>query len=395
MVKGKIICVIIFLSVALALFVQYQVRAPKRDFSDYRVYYNAGRGILSGENIYVYESKEITPFKYAPVFAVFMAPFAVFSKGVSAGLFFILNLFCLYFIFMFSKKLIFFDGLGFRKECLISITVFVLSFRAILHCLHSGQVGILILFLVLYGLFFISRGKDIRGAFFIGFAVMIKYMPFLFVIYFFLKKKYKAGLFVAISMCAYAILPGFFVGFRSNFLYIRQWLPHITSTSLDGGSLLDIKNHSIWTMVRRFMPFDHNLLATLIVIAVFFVFMFFIVSKNKVAYKNDEIKRFYSCVDYGMIFIVMALFNPNAWLHNFVVLIFPYMIATYYLFRCNFKDRIVLVLLIASFILSSSGSYAIMGKAMQAAFEYYCAVIIASIILFGILARIKIKGDMC
>ena len=217
MIKAKLVYIIAFLSVALTLFIQYQVRAPKRDFSDYRVYYNAGRDILKGDNIYEYDSSEITPFKYAPVFALFMALFAIFSKGVSAGFFFILNLFCLYFIYKISKKLIFFDNLDFRKECLIFIMVFILSFRAILHCLHSGQVGILILFLILCGLYFISRRKEVKGAFFIGFAAMIKYTPFLFGVYFFLKKKYRAGMFVIISMLVYTVLPGFFVGFRPNF----------------------------------------------------------------------------------------------------------------------------------------------------------------------------------
>ncbi|MCX5707300.1 MAG: hypothetical protein NTW13_06610, partial [Candidatus Omnitrophica bacterium] len=109
--QRKLIIIILLACLGLGLFIHYQFRAPKRDFSDFRVYYNAGKDILSGKNIYVRYSEEITPFKYSPVFAVFMSAFAVFDKRIAASLFFLVNLACLFFSFSLSRKLIFFQNL--------------------------------------------------------------------------------------------------------------------------------------------------------------------------------------------------------------------------------------------------------------------------------------------
>ena len=346
MMSRKLLVIVILGSLALGLFIQYQARAAQRGFCDYRVYYEAGRDILSGKNIYERDSEEITPFKYSPLFSVFMAPFSMFDKRTSASIFFILNLTCLFFIFKLSRKLIFFKDIGFKKDYLIFLTVFILSFRAILHCLQSGQVGLLIVLLIVLGLSFVSQNKQIHGSFLIGFATMIKYMPFLFAVYFFIKKKYKYCLLFALSLIVYCLLPSVFLGFKTNFYYLKEWFPYITSTSLDQGSLVDSKNYSLWTLVRRIFPYISGNFAMISVISVFLIVVILFSLKGQGKRSNSQLSRYYDCLDYGMIFLAMALFNPNAWLHNFVVSIFPYMVAVYYLFNCNFKDKIVLEVII-------------------------------------------------
>lgn len=389
----KILVGLILGSLTLGLFIQYQTRAPQRNFSDYRVYHNAGKNILLGKNIYVREAQEITPFKYSPVFAVFMAPFAVFDKRVSASLFFLLNLVCLFFIFRLSRKLIFFQEVGFKKEYMIFFIVFVLSFRAILNCLQSGQVGLLILFLILSGLFFISRGHDTSGSFLIGFAVMIKYMPFLLVLYFFLKKKYRIVFLIMLSLLIYCLLPAIFVGINTNFNYLKEWFPYITSTSLDPGSFMDLKNHSLWAFSRKFFSFTNNSLASLAAISAFFIAVLLFSFGKKKKYLDCKLNIFYDCIDYGVIFLCMALFNPNAWLHNFTIIIFPYMVAVYYLFIHNFKDKVVLLLVIFSFILSSLVSESVVGEKMQCIFEYYFTVTWGAVLLFIALVKIKFYSN--
>ena len=180
----KIIIAILLGSLSLGLFIHYQVRAPKRNFSDYRVYYKAGRDVLEGKNIYVREIEEITPYKYSPVFAVFMSGLSIVNRKASASIFFILNLIFVFFIFKLSRKMIFFRGITTNKELLLLALVLIINSRFILNCLDSGQVGILISFLLILGLFLLSLGKYWKAAFLIGFSIMIKYMPFLFVIYF-------------------------------------------------------------------------------------------------------------------------------------------------------------------------------------------------------------------
>ncbi len=378
---------IMLLGLGLGLFMQYQFRAPKRGFSDYRVYYNAGKDILTGKNIYVRASEEITPFKYSPSFAVFMAPFAIFDKRVSANLFFLFNLVCLYYCFWFSRKLIFFVDLSFKKTALIIFLVLILSFRAILHCLDSGQVGILILFLILLGLFSINKGKAVRGSFLIGYAGMIKYMPFIFGFYFLLKKSYKITLLIVFAFICFCLFPAIFIGLKTNFIYLKEWLPYITSTSLDQGSFLSIKNYSLWSVSKKLFPYYGEIFTSALTIVLFFIAVFLFSFKKRE--KNTEISKLNDCVDYGMIFLSMALFNPNAWLHNFLVVIFPYMIVIYYLFRCNFKDKLVLLFVFFSFILFSLGSESLVGDKIQVISDSYSLVTWGVLFIFAALVKIK------
>jgi len=389
----KLIVIIIFGSLALGLFIQYQARVTKRGFCDYRVYYEAGRDILTGQNIYQQDSEAITPFKYSPFFAVFMAPFSMVDKRTSASLFFILNLICLFFILKVSRRLIFFKDIGRKKEYLVFLIVFVLSFRAILHCLQSGQVGLLIVLSILLGLLFISRNKQVQGSFLIGFAVMIKYMPFLFGLHFLIKKKYKVCLFFALALIVYCLLPGIFFGAKTNFHYLKDWFPYITSTSLDSGSLVDSKNYSLWTLIRRIIPGISANWAIISIILVFGVVVVLFSIKGKGRQSNPQMNEFYDCIDYGMVFLAMALFNPNAWLHNFVVVIFPYMIVMYYLFICNFKDKIVLALLALSFIFFSLVSESLVGDRMQNMLECCSVVTWGTLLLFAALFKIKFYSN--
>ena len=391
----KIITAILLGGLSLGLFIHYQVRAPRRNFSDYRVYYKAGRDVLEGKNIYVRETEEITPYKYSPVFALFMSGLSTGSRRVSASIFFILNLIFVFFIFELTRRMIFFRKITPNKEFLLLALVLIINSRFILHCLDSGQVGILISFLLVLGLFLLSLGKDWKAAFLIGFSVMIKYMPFLFVIYFILKRKFKVGGLILLSMVFYCLIPAIFTGFRSNLLYLKEWIPYITSTSLDQGSMITSKNHSLWTLPLRLFPNISSFNAKLVTMALFIILMSFIVSrKRNISKSGGKICLFYNCLDYAMIFILIPLFNPNAWLHNFVILVFPYMAVVYYLFVNGFKDKIVLFLVFFSFILSSVGSRSLAGDNLQTILDCLFLVPAGALLLFAALAKIKFANDI-
>jgi hypothetical protein len=389
--KRKAVSIILLLGLFLGLFIQYQSRAPKRHFCDYRVYYNAGKDILEGKNIYFRDKEEITPFKYSPLFAVAMAPLSIFSPKVSANIFFIINLIAILLIFRLSKKLIFFQELSPGKVSLILAIAFIMSFRFILHCLDSGQVGLLTLLLLVLGLSLITQDKKAVGALLIGLSVMIKYMPFLFVFYFLWKREFKIVLVILLSLILYCLLPAIFIGFKANFFYLKEWLPYITTTSLDQGSFAHIKNYSLWSLTEKLFPGLGSYVMILVTLLMFTVSLFFILKKHRI-FTESKLAGFYNCLDYGMLFLCLALFNPNAWPHNFVMMIFAYLLTVYYLFICNFKDKVVLALVLGSFILSSLGSESIVGNALQDIFDNYASVTIGSLLLFAALVKLKFSG---
>src|SRR4030043_2347670 len=180
MMWRKTIVSFLLIGTFLGLFIHYQYRAPQRHFCDYRVYYATGKRILQGQDIYTRSKEEITPFKYSPLFALFMAPLAIFSERTSANLFFILSILCIFLIFELSKKLIFFKDLNSNQKFLTYFMVAILNFRFFVYSLVSGQASILMLTLVIFGLYFISKRHELTGSFFISGSVMIKYTSALF-----------------------------------------------------------------------------------------------------------------------------------------------------------------------------------------------------------------------
>jgi len=395
----KIITIILLFGLFFGLFMHYQSRwAPKKGFSDYRVYYKAGRDILEGKNIYknidTLEKEGITPFKYSPLFALSMVFLSSFSLNVSASLFFIINIIAILLIFRLSKKLIFFQEVSPGKISLILSVAFILSFRFILNCLDVGQVGLLILFLLVLALSFISQGKKTTGALLIGLSVMIKYMPFLFVFYFLWKKEFKIVAVVLLSLILYCLLPGIFIGFKTNFFYLKEWLPYIVGNSFSRGTFANTRNYSLWSLTERLFPSLGSNAMILIILAMFTVLLFFILKKHKIS-TEPKLAGFYNCLDYGMILLCVALFNPNAWPHNFVMMVFSYLLTVYYLFICNFKDKVVLVLILASFILASGESKSIVGVTIRNIFDNYAPVTIGSLLLFVALIKLKFCRLKC
>ena len=90
----------------------------------------------------------------------------------------------------------------------------------------------------------------------------------------------------------------------------------------------------------------------------------------------------------------MALFNPNAWLANFVFLIFAYMVIVYHLIKVKYKDKLTLIFTVLSFIVSSWVSESMVGDNLQHFFEALSTVTVAAFILIGILLYLKfLKSD--
>lgn len=386
-IVGLSLIVIIF----SGLFIQYQIRAPRRNYSDYSCFYKAGKDILQGKNPYIKDSEEISTFKYTPIFALFMAPLAIFDQKTSASLFFLLNLCAVFFIFSLSRKLIFFKEISANSEFFLFVLVSLINFRFVLNCLHSAQVGLFIMLAVVSGLFFISKAKNAVGASFIGIAIMIKYMPALFIPYFFIKMKFKISFLILVAVVIYCLLPGLFIGLKYNFFLLKELIPHISSTSLGEGAFFDEKMQSLWAFPFRAFTGISSFSATVFTLCIFVILTLFIVISNKKQIKKEE-ELFTNCLDYGLVFILIPLFNPHGWIHNFVTLIFPTMLVIYYLMLCNFKDKLVLSLVLVYFVLTTFGSPSFVGEAMQTILERFSIVIFGSLFLFAAIVKIKFRS---
>ena len=94
-------------------------------------------------------------------------------------------------------------------------------------------------------------------------------------------------------------------------------------------------------------------------------------------------------IDISLFLICAALFNPNAWMHNFIFLTFAYMVSLLYLYRVKVVDKTVIFLIALSFILHSLTNSFLARSWSGNWFEIFSFVNFGAIILFIALLKIK------
>jgi hypothetical protein len=265
----------------------------------------------------------------------------------------------------------------------------------------AGQVNILMNALLIAGIYLISKKREVAGGMLFGFAAMFKYMPVLFIPYFFLRKRYRIFFAAIGSIALYCLFPAFFTGVKHNFFLLKHWLPFISNTSFDSISLVDYKNQSLLAAVLRFSyvqsPYGIELVSLNKylsgAIAMMLSLILYVLSLYPRRHHETDItpeyNRFYDNLDFGLLCICMALLNPNAWLINFVALIFPYMVLICYLLRIRFKDKFLVGVLAGSFILGSLPSETLLGNTLENLFEVYSSVTFSALVVFAGLLKLK------
>lgn len=378
----------------LTLFFRYSHKAPKRNYCDFRVYHATAQRFLAKEDIYSRPEQAITPFKYSPAFAMLMSPLGFLSRNAASLVFFSLSFLSLIGVFILSKRLIVNETLSVFQTFLLYLIPAIFSARFILQVLDQGQVSIIMLGLVLSSLYLLKQKKDILGGACFGLSVMFKYMPFIFLPYFLLKKKFKFITAALVFIILFSLLPALHVGVAINAQYLKNWMPFITETSLDKGSWYDYKNQSLYSMALRFLTngssykvsvadfsFAHGLILAAIVGLVLYALALAPVKKKE---PQDSL-------DYSMLFLCMAFLNPNAWLTNYIIFIFVCMAIIYYLIKVRYKDLLTIALLAVSFLMAGLASESIVGNEIENLFERFSAITISALLLFLVLARIKFK----
>ena len=278
-----------------------------------------------------------------------------------------------------------------RDRLLIYGLVLLCSLRYICLVWYSGQVSILMCALVLIALSFLSKDKAaLAGAFFAA-SILIKYTPAIFLPYLLFQRKFKVVGWTIFFAGLFLLLPALVVGFEKNVLYLSSWFPSIIATSLDKLSYMDLKNQSIYSMLLRFfsptsyhvqilsLSFEHVLFYGRVV-ALLMYLAAFIPGRSR---QGDM------AINSAIFLICISLFNPNAWMLNFVSLVLAYMLLIQYSMMVKWKDRFVLFSLMAAFILTNITSQGILGIAAENLGCAYSFTTLGALVLYTALLKLK------
>lgn len=216
--------------------------SPIANFYDFKVYYFASSLTKGGGNPYqtslikealtaAGQPLMATRFLYPMTFALFFIPFTFFSLESAAQIWLVVNICFLILSFYFLNIIIK------NKNVLAWVAVSLVGvafFNPIYYTLKIGQINIIILFLLLFVLFFLTKQKQkkIYSLFIgiaLGLATLIKIFPIIILFYLLLKKRYKIVIIATVTIVLLTFASGLIVGFDQEIQYYFKKLPAVFS----------------------------------------------------------------------------------------------------------------------------------------------------------------------
>lgn len=207
--------------------------------SDFDVYYNASKQLLLKAPIYSIAGEAAytltSPFLYPPFFACLFSFFTLFPITTAAVIWNILNLFFLIGALFLAVKIVTQEqGRSERKSSgsllWLSLLTLLIVFTAIDN-FAMAQVNPMVVFFLMLMLECYLMKKETAAGVSLGFAILLKVMPAIFIIYFCLKRKWRLVGSALVSLLFFLwLLPSLALGFGKSFDYHRAWFKETIQT---------------------------------------------------------------------------------------------------------------------------------------------------------------------
>jgi alpha-1,2-mannosyltransferase len=178
-----------------------------------------------------------------------------------------------------------------------------------------GQLGALLLFLIVFGYYYFGKQRCYLAGFFWGAAIALKFFPGLLIIHALIKRRYHVVASMLSTAFALSIIPGLFYG---KVIY-KQYFAMLAKVSWYG----DGWNWSLYAYILRlFMDTQGRLSHHYVVLAIWVILAaILLVWYVKKLLSYDE-----SCDNHQAInltIMLMAILSPMFWLYYFPLLVFP------------------------------------------------------------------------
>jgi hypothetical protein len=233
----------IFLAAYLALGVQ-SWWVETRKSGDFDVFYLAARNAVAARPLYA-QYENITPYRYAPAFAVLISPVGVLPRPAAGLAWDLVSALALASFSAWAARR-FGRGAPFTSQ----LAVFALVLPFTVHCLRLGQTEAILLWLVSRSEEIAERRKALSGALW-AMAALTK-PPFLILGPLALlagqwRRIAWFGLFAVLGM----LIPAIFYGLPGAIAEDRAWFLHLESASSE--ALCGRENQSVWSIACTYL----------------------------------------------------------------------------------------------------------------------------------------------
>jgi alpha-1,2-mannosyltransferase len=200
---------------------------------------------------------------YLPFFTIFMLPWGLLPLRIAIVVFAVLSLVLFAITVMLAESLLNDRVRSGPRVALVMAIVLVCPY------VHSGavlgNVGVLVLFLIVTAWFLVERGREWEAGVALGLATLIKLLPGLLILFFLLKRRWRlAGAAAATTVVLGLGLPALTVGWKQTValhqdFYLRAWRggSAIEAITSDKPGKAMYSNNAVPIVLRRlFSPVD-------------------------------------------------------------------------------------------------------------------------------------------
>lgn len=306
---------------------------------DFKVFWTAGE-VMAGrvlgsdktsyEKNFLYDRNEVFyHFRYSPLMAILMIPFAKISFPRVAMMLWLLagNAAFLKALMALSSHLKRRFSLKEGQAVTMLWVMFLGTLRYYLVVICQGQTdGIVALFLVLFLISCAEKNDILPG---VLFSLIVQMKPFFAPLgfYFLAEKRYRAILYAFISMAILTILPAVFLGFQETYQLTKDWINMIVASG--SSQVMNYKNQSLSyglamavlksVSVESFSA-PHKVVGTFSVFFMFASMTGFFLNRKRLKFISPDI---YDYLAVSVIVAISVMFSPISWEAYYMFLVIP------------------------------------------------------------------------
>jgi hypothetical protein len=307
------------------------IAAVFRTQGDFNIYYRAGARVLHGGTIYRLD--ESNHFLYAPIFAIFFAPFAALAMRAAQFGWYLVSAVSIVALIIGSSRMLF--GSRRRLEAALIVVPVILAARFINNNIEHGQINLPTLALAVWAIILGEEDRGMVSGAMLAAAILIKPFAILAGLFLLLERKWQPVLFSILFGIVLMLAPIAVFGVRGTIDQTAAYL-QVVSSMTDRYTLM-ITNQSASSAIARLLSIGAGAGATPSHLALYLGTAFELALIAAVVVwvlRSDESKT----SDFGpyrfqlaALFCIMPSMVPISWKSYYAALLVPYMLLTFVL----------------------------------------------------------------
>ena len=199
-------------------------------FRDIDIHREIGRRFLTGEYLYANDYC----YMYLPTTGIYFAPLLMLDRNPSLALRYAVAIGCLVMTVIFFHRMVCGSSVAQPwSRLLMGVGAGALTLQFILNDLDDGGPHLMLLGIIAGGIYAIWVGREWLGAALMGFSIVLKITPALFVLLFLWKRQWRLASYTVLATVLWILVPILYMGPTSWWDHHMEWTRNAVLSVLD------------------------------------------------------------------------------------------------------------------------------------------------------------------